>query len=506
MPANRHVWLAAAMLCAFTGLGEVAYGRSGLTWGNRGYNIFSNYAYTSVWGALMGAGVPHHSLDPPRLDLSPASSGSSGGYSGLGGGVRVGPHDQMLNTTMTTLPVGPRYINYSSGPSAGRSLGNPPPINLSAPPRTIDPPYYHNYDSYWLRGYWGGGMWGWGRWGGDLSIWSFPRWWLGYLYYASGYGLFENPFFSPNADVPEYLEYSSPVQVEGPTDDEGAVDASREQVIRSPTESAGLSEFDAARSAFKAQDYQTALERVEAALKHLPRDASLHEFRALVKFAQGRYSDAAATIYAVLAISPGWNWTTLSNMYSGSEEFTRHLRALETYCKAHLEAADAAFLLAYQYVTCGHYAPAVQQFQTVVRLVPKDELAPHLLTLIEGADDDVPGQSDSAVTRASLKKKVPRSSVAIDQAQIVGAWRAQRGPAITLELTLARDDKFEWKVVGAEDQLQIQGRYYLQGDLLVMEGDGGEPLIGTIALNDGGGFSFRLLGADPADRGLTFSK
>ena len=47
----------------------------------------------------------------------------------------------------------------------------------------------------------------------------------------------------------------------------------------------------------------------------MPNDPTLHEFRALVLFAQGQYDAAAATLYPVLNAGPGWDWTTLVGLY-----------------------------------------------------------------------------------------------------------------------------------------------------------------------------------------------
>ena len=53
------------------------------------------------------------------------------------------------------------------------------------------------------------------------------------------------------------------------------------------------------------------LQKTDEALAKLPNDTTLHEFRGLCLFALGRYDEAAATVYAVLSVGPGWDWTTL---------------------------------------------------------------------------------------------------------------------------------------------------------------------------------------------------
>ena len=54
----------------------------------------------------------------------------------------------------------------------------------------------------------------------------------------------------------------------------------------------------------------------------------------LCLFALGRYDEAAATLYAVLSVGPGWDWATLIGLYPDVEVYTAQLRALEAYCTA----------------------------------------------------------------------------------------------------------------------------------------------------------------------------
>ena len=59
----------------------------------------------------------------------------------------------------------------------------------------------------------------------------------------------------------------------------------------------------------------------------MPNDPTLHEFRRLVLFALDRYDEAAAALYAVLSVGPGWDWTTLISLYGDPETYTQQLRA-----------------------------------------------------------------------------------------------------------------------------------------------------------------------------------
>src|SRR5208283_1558309 len=116
-----------------------------------------------------------------------------------------------------------------------------------------------------------------------------------------------------------------------------------------------------------------------AALAKLPNDTTLHEFRALCLFALKRYDEAAATLYAVLAVGPGWDWTTLVSLYPSVDVYTTQLRGLEEYCKTHTDSATARFVLAYEYLTEGFTDAAVPILKQVVALKPSDTVSTKLL-------------------------------------------------------------------------------------------------------------------------------
>jgi tetratricopeptide (TPR) repeat protein len=138
-------------------------------------------------------------------------------------------------------------------------------------------------------------------------------------------------------------------------------------------------EFDAARDAFMRRDYARAQKLAEKAIDLLPSDATLHEFRALTLFAQGRYKDAAATLYAVLAAGPGWDWETMRGLFPDEETYTRQLRALEEYVRKNPKAGYAHFVLAYHYLVLGAMDEAKRQLREVVRVQPEDNLSTALL-------------------------------------------------------------------------------------------------------------------------------
>ncbi|MDX1968398.1 MAG: tetratricopeptide repeat protein [Planctomycetaceae bacterium] len=152
--------------------------------------------------------------------------------------------------------------------------------------------------------------------------------------------------------------------------------------VQDPKTLAAIELFDEARAAFKRNDYPTALTKVNDAIRGLPGDPVLHEFRGLVLFAQQKFPESAEVVYAVLAAGPGWDWDTLNALYDNVDTYSEQLRGLEAYCQAHAEEADSRFLLAYHYLTLGYVDEARTEFQTVAHLQPKDELSAQLVRLL----------------------------------------------------------------------------------------------------------------------------
>ena len=164
------------------------------------------------------------------------------------------------------------------------------------------------------------------------------------------------------------IDYSQPIVVAQPTyavNDPAAQASATDQAMQI---------LNSARALFSQGDYQTALSQVDKAILTLPNDTVLHEFRGLTLFALKRYQEAAGGVYAVLSVGPGWDWTTLSSFYPNVEVYTEQLRALEQYTRQNPKSAEAHFLLAYHYLTCGHTDAAAKEFKEVVRSESKGSI------------------------------------------------------------------------------------------------------------------------------------
>ena len=193
--------------------------------------------------------------------------------------------------------------------------------------------------------------------------------------------VYVNPFYIPDYSASlAGLDYSQAIPIPSET------------VTSAPLEGGGSGEaaapefppdagqdLTAARAAFMAGDYAKAQTEVEAAIQLVPGDPALHEFLGLTLFAQAKYKEASAVIYAVLAAGPGWDWQTLSSLYPTVELFTKQLRDLEAYGRGHPNSSESPFLLGYFYECMGYTNEAINQFVRFVKLVPGDMLVPQLI-------------------------------------------------------------------------------------------------------------------------------
>jgi tetratricopeptide (TPR) repeat protein len=159
--------------------------------------------------------------------------------------------------------------------------------------------------------------------------------------------------------------------------------------------------MDLARRAFLKGDYAEAQRECQRAIRLLPEDANLWEFRALCQFAQGKYKGAAATLYDVLAAGPGWDWDTLSSFYTSARTYIRQLRALERYVRENPKDAAGRLVLAYQYLALDERDAAAGHLREVIKLQPRDQVSPGILAALEKAKM---GKDEPARTMFSPQK------------------------------------------------------------------------------------------------------
>jgi len=388
-------------------------------------------------------------------------------------------------------------------------------------------PYWGNHQG-WMHGYWNGhypGGWGWGNyWGGYPGYWGWglgaglgwglSSWLFGPMLYDWGYDSYYNPYYALAypagvvATQPIVYDYSQPLSAATDTPDQAVM-------------TQAMSTFDAAREAFKSGDYPRALDLADQSLKQSPNDPALHEFRALVLFALQRYDEAAAALYAVLSVGPGWDWTTLISLYADPETYTQQLRALENYCTQNPNSSSARFVLAYQYLTEGFSDDAIRQLKNVVSLQPKDQLSAQLLQQLERKDQPAPAGSTQPSAAGDLAQFAPGAATAAapgapsapatasaKPGNLVGSWTAQPAADTTISLVFQDESHFTWTVTRQGKTQAFNGTATSDNGIMTMVQDQNKKnvMVGNATWKDDDHFSFKVMGGGPEDPGLSFTR
>lgn len=461
-------------------------------------------------GGSQGAGRPDAGIaNRPGIDSRPG-----GGQGGIANRPGIDSRPGTDQRPRVNNNIGNNVI---AGNRTAINQGNAN-INNIQPGRGVDPgfgvrpPAYNNWrgaywDNHrsWVNGYWHGyhnsNNWNWGSYALGATT-GVAAWGLGSSLYNWGYASYANPYYGATAPVivqPVAGTDAQPAPVAQPVYDYSQpIDAQAPPPEASVTEPA-LATFDSARESFKAGNYAEALRLTEQALSKLPNDATLHEFRALCLFALQQYEQAAAPLYAVLSVGPGWDWTTLASLYPSVNVYTEQLRALEDFTKANPNSAGGHFVQGYHYLTQGHVSEAVDQFKKVVALAPADTLSAQLVKQFSG----------TAVGAAAPQEAPPSSPapVTVAPGSVAGNWKANPNKNTSIDLKIAEDGPFTWKVTSNGKTQEIKGDWSLTGDVLTLaQQNQGGVLVGNVSWEQANQFVFRVVGAGATDAGLTFTR
>jgi tetratricopeptide (TPR) repeat protein len=310
-----------------------------------------------------------------------------------------------------------------------------------------------------------------------------------------GYSDYGNPYYDGGGGG--YSDYSEPVCVDASQAAAYAAydpNAAGASPLPPGVSQESFDKFDQARGAFYNGQYPEALKTIDDALTKMPKDAVMHEFRALCLFALQRYKDAAAVMNAVLAVGPGWDWTTLSGMYADPENYTAQLRALEAYVGKNPNLADGHFLAAYHYITIGQNGPAIDELKKVVALQPKDSVAAYLLQSMSPSDQ--PSSTTPSTTPV----------VAVANDAVVGTWTASGAKNAKYEMTLAKDGAFSWSFTKGGPKQEVKGAYAIDGNSLAMQPDGGGTMLMELKKSGSDSLHADIVGAAKGDPGLNFKR
>ncbi|MFI5457075.1 MAG: tetratricopeptide repeat protein [Isosphaerales bacterium] len=435
---------------------------------------------TNAGAAAAGAGYANRNQSPAHSNA--AAAGAGAGYANRN-------QQDLAHPNAAAAGAGAGYANRNQGsayPYAGAAAAGAGYANRNQ---------YDQYHPGMGAGYWNGNYgnaWGMGTGGYGTGV---GAWGTGSPMYGWGYSGYNNPYSFGGAGggqpaaltqanaAPAY-DYSQPISTTAAPPAQATTDQS-------------TSVFDQAREAFKTGDYATALQLDQKALAQMPNDATLHEFLALALFAQGNYDAAAAPLYSVLSVGPGWNWTTLIGNYADANTYTEQLRALEAYLKANPNSAQARFVLAYHYITQGHEDAAVTQLKDVVSLQPNDTLSAQLIAHFKPAGAAAPAPAAAAPAEPA------------SPAKLTGTWEAQAPQNAKITLTIKDGGGFTWDTAPpGKPPISIAGTSTLADGVLSLacKDTQAGTLAGQVVWQDDTHFTFRAVGGPADDPGLKFAR
>jgi tetratricopeptide (TPR) repeat protein len=195
----------------------------------------------------------------------------------------------------------------------------------------------------------------------------------------------------------------------------------------------------------------------------------------------------------------------MSGLYPDVDAYTKQLRALEDYVRQNPDSADARFDLAYHYLTQGHREEAAKQLADVVRLSPNDQVSRQLLSLVAPAESGAPSTTPDNANHAAVPTAEPEPKRTAPT-NIIGSWKAPATGGGTVELTLAEDGRFTWKLTRRDKSQTFVGQYELTGTALVLDYSNGGTMVGRLNAEGADRFTFKMVGGPANDPGLAFQQ
>jgi tetratricopeptide (TPR) repeat protein len=322
--------------------------------------------------------------------------------------------------------------------------------------------------------------------------WGLVGWSLGKLIYDCGYQSYRNPYPVQSVAV---VNYQEPITVVAAKTAPKADD----ETARITQKSESL--IAESQAAFKQGNYLVALESANKAIAEAPGDGALHEYRALILFALGKFSEAAGVLNPVLAGGPGWDWSTMIALYNTQEIYLSQLDALKNYSKGKPNAADTRFLLGYHHMVCGHLEEAAEEFEAAAKLQPADSVSAQLRDLTKASSQS---GSDEPTEPSTEKEVAPQSALPLEK--LSGAWVSDKGEAGTVSLVFKDDGKFIWSFKKGDQNNEFSGDFSMNDNGLLVLDATESQMTATVSQPKDNELKFVLAGGPPDDPGLTFTR
>ncbi|MEK7952854.1 tetratricopeptide repeat protein [Luteolibacter soli] len=357
-------------------------------------------------------------------------------------------------------------------------------------------PYWYNhcysnwypctYPGYYVRSY-------------PIS-WGLACWSLGSLVYDTGYYVYRNPYrpepYHYESTVIDYEQPMSVISREYTSGDEIASDLSA---------SRSADALERSRDSFRDEDFLTALSAVDEAISYQPGDSALHEYRALVLFALGKYKDAAGVLHPLLASGPGWDRETMVGLYRSEDRYLTQLAKLEQYVAARPDQPAPRFLLGYHYLVGGDLDRAAKEFDEVSSLRSDDTISRQLRELARASvkSDDADSGESTPPAPGDAGPEVEGPSAT----QLVGTWRSDRAENGVVTLSLRGDAGFTWTFKrDAASPTELTGTWEINDRGLLVLSSENAQMVGEVKFSTSQKMSFILAGGPEGDPGLSFDR
>ncbi len=324
-------------------------------------------------------------------------------------------------------------------------------------------------------------------------------------WWNTGWGVgvpYQNPYFVSGSSG---FDYSQPVVIQNIVSADatgGNADATAQATAENQQ---AMDLFNASLESFRAGKFEDALAKQDGALKIMPTDPVLHEVRALSLFALGRYKEAAAALNSLLAVAPGMDWTSMSNLWGNVDDYTASLRKLEAFVKENPSDPSAMFVLAYHYLVIGQTDAAIKALEEVVKLQPKDATAQRILSSLRPPETTAakPETPDVPPTAPATTDKPTEDQPSTD---LVGTWTTMAGDTAIM-LTIDEESKYVWTATPpGKPPVELKGNLIASSDAIVLENEAQGSMIGRVTSGGPDKFTFTLRGMPPEEPGLVFER
>jgi hypothetical protein len=175
---------------------------------------------------------------------------------------------------------------------------------------------------------------------------------------------------------------------------------------------------------------------------------------------------------------------------------------LEAAIMGNTSVASRRFVLAYHFMVQDHLEAPRHQFEHVVKLEPKDDLAAPFAKMLATPSEP---QTAPPTGAARDSEAADKHELSPPPEALLGNWKAKPMPDLSIELNLMKDGQFAWEVHSRGQVESIIGDADYADGVLKLAQPEAPGLVGEVVNLGEKWFEFDLLGG-PQDATIQFSR